>query len=259
MTRVVNAAKLAYAHDFIMELPDGYHTRVGERGGLLSGGQKQRIAIARSVVSEPRILLLDEATSALDPHAEAVVQEALDSVSRGRTTIVIAHKLSTIRNAHNIVVMSRGGIAEQGSHADLVGRGGIYSRLVKAQDLSPANRAPAGLSDSDSEATEEMQTDAIKRIASLKRLNTTEADHLALLSDREDPDKYKGANLITSVWRLARTTPELTFWYVTALLACVGGGTYCRCPPNLLFLWLNIDQLTQLPFTPVRLFSSEIW
>lgn len=223
MARVINAAKLAYAHDFIMELPDGYDTRVGERGGLLSGGQKQRVAIARSVVSEPRILLLDEATSALDPHAEAVVQQALDSVSRDRTTIVIAHKLSTIRNADNIVVMSRGAISEQGTHTELIEREGIYSRLVMAQDLSPSNQVPAGLTNSDSEDAE-MHTSAIERVASLKRLNTTEVNHLAMLGDREDPDKYKGGNLFTCVWRLARMTPELTVWYLAALLACVGGG-----------------------------------
>jgi ATP-binding cassette subfamily B (MDR/TAP) protein 1 len=223
MDRVINAAKLAYAHDFIMELPDGYNTRVGERGGLLSGGQKQRVAIARSVVSEPRILLLDEATSALDPHAEAIVQKALNSVSRDRTTIVIAHKLSTIRNADNIVVMSRGVISEQGTHAELLERGGIYSKLVLAQDLSPSNQVPAETNGSESDDTE-IQTGAVERVASLKRLNTTDANHLAMMGDREDPEKYKGGNLFTCVWRLARTTPELTVWYVAALLACVGGG-----------------------------------
>ncbi|KAH6665304.1 P-loop containing nucleoside triphosphate hydrolase protein [Plectosphaerella plurivora] len=223
MARVINAAKLAYAHDFIIELPDGYNTRVGERGGLLSGGQKQRIAIARSVVSKPRILLLDEATSALDPHAEAVVQKALDSVSRDRTTIVIAHKLSTIRNADNIVVMSRGAISEQGSHSELLNHGGIYSRLVMAQDLSPSNQRPAETNDSDSEDTE-MQMSGIERVASLKRLDTTEANHLAMRDDREDPEKFEGGSMISCVWRLARTTPELTVWYIAALLACLGGA-----------------------------------
>ena len=122
--RVEDAAKLAFAHDFIMNLPKGYDSSIGERGGLLSGGQKQRIAIARSIISEPKILLLDEATSALDPHAEGIVQQALDRASKNRTTIVIAHKLATIRNADNIVVMSKGRIVEQGQHSELITRGG---------------------------------------------------------------------------------------------------------------------------------------
>ncbi|KAF7555940.1 hypothetical protein G7Z17_g1838 [Cylindrodendrum hubeiense] len=150
MKKVQEAAKLAFANDFIINLPDSYHTRIGERGGLLSGGQRQRIAIARSIISNPKILLLDEATSALDPHAEGVVQQALDRVSQQRTTIVIAHKLATIRNADNIVVISNGNISEQGGHDELVARGGIYSKLVKAQDLSPAEtKTSQGSSPSD--------------------------------------------------------------------------------------------------------------
>src|SRR5690242_8318460 len=105
---VESAAKVAFAHDFITQLPEGYDTLIGERGGLLSSGQRQRITIARSIISKPKILLLDEATSALDPHAESIVQQALDNASRHRTTIVIAHKLATIREADNIVVISRG-------------------------------------------------------------------------------------------------------------------------------------------------------
>lgn len=224
MERVVRAAKIAYAHDFIMELPEGYHTRVGERGGLLSGGQKQRIAIARSVVSEPRVLLLDEATSALDPHAEGIVQRALDSASRDRTTVVIAHKLSTIRNADNIIVMSKGSISEQGTHKELLEKGGIYSRLVRAQDLSPSNQVATESSDTESEKVDEARDSVVDRTVSLKRLNTTEAKHLAMLSEREDPDKHEGGGLFSCVWRLAHLTPELKLWYIVAGIACLGGG-----------------------------------
>lgn len=133
---ITSAAKTANAHDFIMSLPEGYETNVGDRGFLLSGGQKQRIAIARAIVSDPKILLLDEATSALDTKSEGVVQAALDLAARGRTTIVIAHRLSTIRTADNIVVMSQGSIVEQGTHDQLLERKGAYFSLVEAQRIS---------------------------------------------------------------------------------------------------------------------------
>ena len=133
---IINAAKMANAHDFVTGLPEGYETNVGERGFLLSGGQKQRIAIARAMVSDPKILLLDEATSALDTKSEGVVQAALDVAAKGRTTIVIAHRLSTIKTADNIVVMSRGRIVEQGTHDELLERRSAYYNLVEAQRIS---------------------------------------------------------------------------------------------------------------------------
>jgi ATP-binding cassette, subfamily B (MDR/TAP), member 1 len=141
--RIIGAAKQANAHDFISNLPEGYETNVGERGFLLSGGQKQRIAIARAIVSDPRILLLDEATSALDTKSEGVVQAALDAASQGRTSIVIAHRLSTVKTAENIVVMSEGRIIEQGSHDDLLEREGAYYRLVNAQKIGDQNQRSA--------------------------------------------------------------------------------------------------------------------
>ncbi|KAI1641043.1 multidrug resistance protein [Biscogniauxia mediterranea] len=136
---VIEAAKKANAHDFITALPEGYETNVGERGFLLSGGQKQRIAIARAVVSDPKILLLDEATSALDTKSEGVVQAALEVAAEGRTTITIAHRLSTIKDAHNIVVMSQGAIVEQGTHNELLERKGAYYNLVTAQNIAAVN------------------------------------------------------------------------------------------------------------------------
>ncbi|KAJ5722831.1 hypothetical protein N7488_000866 [Penicillium malachiteum] len=138
--RIEDAARMANAHDFIIDLPEGYDTNVGQSGLLLSGGQKQRIAIARAVVSDPKILLLDEATSALDTKSEGVVQAALDKAAEGRTTIVIAHRLSTIKNADNIVVFAKGTIQEQGTHSELLIKKGHYHRLVEAQYIAETNK-----------------------------------------------------------------------------------------------------------------------
>ena len=130
---VVAAAKNANAHDFIMELPNGYETDIGQRGVKLSGGQKQRLSIARVFLKNPPVLIFDEATSALDNESEKVVQDSLETLARGRTTFVIAHRLSTIRNARRILVLTAEGIAEEGNHESLMARNGIYAQLYKMQ------------------------------------------------------------------------------------------------------------------------------
>jgi ATP-binding cassette, subfamily B, bacterial len=130
---LINAAKVAEAHDFIMQLPQGYKTIVGERGQKLSGGQRQRIAIARAVVKNPPILILDEATSAVDNETEAAIQRSLEKITVNRTTIAIAHRLSTIRHSHCIYVMDHGQIVEQGKHEDLIALDGIYTSLWRVQ------------------------------------------------------------------------------------------------------------------------------
>jgi subfamily B ATP-binding cassette protein MsbA len=135
MEQVIEAAKIANAHDFIMETPDGYNTMVGDRGGRLSGGQRQRISIARAILKNPPILILDEATSALDTESERLVQEALERLMKSRTTIAIAHRLSTIKNADEICVLYEGEIVERGTHEELLARGGYYKKLNDMQSL----------------------------------------------------------------------------------------------------------------------------
>lgn len=133
MEEIIDAARRANIHDFIMSLPDGYDTYVGERGTRLSGGQKQRISIARVFLKNPPILILDEATSALDNESERHIQKSLEELAKNRTTITIAHRLSTIRNADEIIVITENGIAERGTHHDLLKRGGIYAHYYKMQ------------------------------------------------------------------------------------------------------------------------------
>ncbi len=136
---VIEAARAALAHDFIMEMPKGYQTEIGERGQRLSGGQRQRLAIARALLKNPPLLILDEATSELDTESELLVQKALGNLMAGRTVLVIAHRLSTVRRADRIVVLDRGTISEVGTHEDLINRGGIYQRLHELQfvDATP--------------------------------------------------------------------------------------------------------------------------
>jgi ATP-binding cassette subfamily B protein/subfamily B ATP-binding cassette protein MsbA len=135
MEDVIAAAKIANAHDFIMEKEDGYMTNIGDRGSKLSGGQRQRISIARAILKNPPILILDEATSALDTESEKIVQEALDRLTSSRTTIVIAHRLSTIKNADEICVLHEGRIVERGKHEELIKINGYYRKLHDMQAL----------------------------------------------------------------------------------------------------------------------------
>jgi subfamily B ATP-binding cassette protein HlyB/CyaB len=133
LERVIRAAELAGAHEFILEQPEGYDTRIGERGATLSGGQRQRIAIARALITDPRILIFDEATSALDYESEAVIQRNLRRIAEGRTVILIAHRLSTVRGADRIITLDHGQITEDGTHDELMRLGGAYAKLHRLQ------------------------------------------------------------------------------------------------------------------------------
>jgi ATP-binding cassette, subfamily B, bacterial HlyB/CyaB len=140
---IIEAAKLAGAHEFICELPEGYDTMVGEHGTGLSGGQRQRVAIARALITNPRILIFDEATSALDYESEKIIQDNMRRICAGRTVLIIAHRLSAVREAHRIVVMERGQIAEVGNHAQLLQNlNGIYTHLYNLQSGASSVQAP---------------------------------------------------------------------------------------------------------------------
>ncbi len=206
---IESAAKMANAHDFIMGLPEGYETNVGERGFLLSGGQKQRIAIARAMVSDPKILLLDEATSALDTKSEGVVQAALDIAAQGRTTIVIAHRLSTIKTADNIVVMSQGRIVEQGSHDELLEKQSAYYNLVEAQRISAANEEKKA--DLDAQLEEESYEDLRMSPSPEKVISNQKLERIAT-------GKSVSSAIIES--KPQSTGPQYSLW---TLIKVVGG------------------------------------
>lgn len=251
---VIEAAKKANAHDFVSALPEGYETNVGERGFLLSGGQKQRIAIARAVVSDPKILLLDEATSALDTKSEGVVQAALENAAEGRTTITIAHRLSTIRDAHNIVVMAEGRIVEQGTHNDLLEKKGAYYKLVSAQNIAAVDEMTA----EEQAAIDEEQETLIRKMTSekggivadpdddiaakLNRTTTTKSASSVALQGRkpEEERKYSLWTLIKLIASFNKSEWQLMLIGLFFSAICGGGN-----PTQAVFFAKQIVVLSQ--------------
>ena len=211
---VENAAKMSNAHDFILQLPEGYRTNVGERGFLMSGGQKQRIAIARAIVSDPKILLLDEATSALDTKSEGVVQAALDKAAQGRTTISIAHRLSTIKHADNIVVMSHGRIVEQGKHDALVERKAAYYNLVEAQRIAQETEAKR---EEDEPILDEKEANLLSKTPASEKENMFEEDPDDLELGRTKTGKSASSKVLAG-----QATESSTKYPIWTLLRVVG-------------------------------------
>jgi len=224
MELVQEACMTSNAHDFIERLPEGYNTQVGERASMLSGGQRQRVAIARSIISDPKVLLLDEATSALDPRAERVVQDALHRVSANKTTLVIAHKLATVMAADKIAVMTSGKVIEQGTHSELLEHDGLYAAMVRAQDLGAEAGEPEFR-----EGSEEGD-DVKEELDRLLTLQRTQSEALPKDSEREVEHLSAGTvgySLGKCIWIMLKEHPDLYLWYLVIVFGgLIGGGTY---------------------------------
>ncbi|KAI0124044.1 ABC transporter-like protein [Xylariales sp. AK1849] len=216
---VEQACKEAFADEFISRLPDGYDTQVGESGSKLSGGQRQRLAIARSIVKQPKILILDEATSAIDVRGEKVVQAALDKVSKGRTTIMIAHRLSTVKKADNIVVLSKGKVVQWGKHEQLMKKvGGPYWLLTNSQQLAMGDEKD--IPDGESEITE-----GEKRTMDLMTRDEEREEPQTTTNDTEE-DTHKSKGVIRAFAPMLREQKEHWPWYLTMFFgAVIAGGS----------------------------------
>ncbi|XP_021823544.1 ABC transporter B family member 19-like [Prunus avium] len=227
----ISACIAANAHSFISGLPQGYETQVGDRGALLSGGQKQRIALARAMIKDPRILLLDEPTSALDPESESVVQQAIDKISSGRTAIVIAHRLSTVRNSHTIVVLDSGSVAEIGNHRQLMEKAGAYYSLVEL--AADGVTKPLSKQNETQEGTQLLVPD--KSIHYASRSNATQGKTQIEEIEVQKPKPRKVR--LSDIWLLLR--PELPM-LVFGLILGMHAGAILSIFPFILGVALDI-------------------
>jgi ATP-binding cassette subfamily B (MDR/TAP) protein 1 len=230
-----------------MELPEQFQTRVGERGNLLSGGQKQRIAIARAVVSNPQVLLLDEATASLDTRSEVAVQKALDRASEGRTTIVIAHRLSTVKNADMIIVMAKGKIVEQGRHDELLSKQGVYQSLVQAQEIiSKIQPSEIGNVEKSGEDL------AIDEKLNLTRTATTKSVAIRAPT-KEEEKEYSKWELIQFSWEMNKKERVIM---IIGFICCSVAGT--NAPVQAIFLGNSITALVA-PFLTTGHHETGFW
>ncbi|XP_028942183.1 phosphatidylcholine translocator ABCB4-like [Antrostomus carolinensis] len=227
MEEIEKATKEANAYDFIMKLPNKFETMVGERGAQLSGGQKQRIAIARALVRNPKILLLDEATSALDNESESVVQAALDKAREGRTTVVVAHRLSTVRNADLIAVFEDGVITEQGNHFKLLERKGIYYKLVNMQAIegevpsSEKDENALSVKKGESEPAFEESLKGLRRRSTRRSTKKPEAQNYDLDEKTSSPDEQLPPASFLKIMKLNKT--EWPYFVAGTLSAIING------------------------------------
>ncbi|KAI9002595.1 P-loop containing nucleoside triphosphate hydrolase protein [Hyaloraphidium curvatum] len=255
---VVEAAEIANAREFIEALPEGYDTHVGS--GMLSGGQKQRVAIARAIISNPSVLLLDEATSALDTTAERIVQAALDNASKSRTTIVVAHRLSTIKNSDVIVVMEQGQIIESGNHEELVAKGGVYAGMVQAQALrnrpldggAPGTEAVVdmnGANDVEMEKLKIKRSRTAQSAAEMRRLQEEE-------KERKQKEKEERMKKQPAPWgRLARLNAPEWKWLVLGAIGAIINGAI---QPVFALVFANITSVFA-PFNPNLRSEANFW
>ncbi|KAG0181189.1 GTPase-activating protein [Apophysomyces sp. BC1034] len=252
---LVDVCKKAHCHNFISQLPNGYDTLVGPQGGTLSGGQKQRIAIARAIIKNPAILLLDEATSALDTQSERLVQLALDSAAAGRTTLVVAHRLSTIRNANLIIVLDKGEIVEQGTHRTLVECNGIYAGMVKKQEIiTSSDMSSSNESNTDEDTQVEQAPDTFDKVGSLaisekdlslKRQSTTDSANNHETAARKRLAGINEKEIESLPYRkiIQHMRPEWPLLVVGSLGSIISGSV-------LPMLALNLSTLVTLLVTP---------